>query len=257
MGLRLLNPARFPRARSPPASPVAEGTVGWAGGGGGSPYTRSSRRFLQTSMTACPAPAKTVVPASTKSTPSSASACPATAVAAARKVGTRCVPRVCCHGVGETPTGTLPSPCPFGGRHGELGRGWKSPAPSVMGSLFPASLPGVLGDRFPSPCPSPTQTRRAVTTTGTSSRVTATGTLPAGAPGRTRSGIAVAVPATSPASTRRRSTASSTVWAGGGEHPIPQLSKHQHPRVLFAFTVRAVGASLRRLRAREHLDRAQ
>lgn len=155
MGLRLLNPARFPRARSPPASAVAEGTVGWAGGGGGSPYTRSSRRFLQTSMTACPAPAKTVVPASTKSTPSSASACPATAVAAARKVGTRCVPRVCCHGVGETPTGTLPSPCPFGGRHGELGRGWKSPAPSVMGSLFPASLPGVLGDRFPSPCPSP------------------------------------------------------------------------------------------------------
>uniref|UniRef100_A0A8C0BGG5 C-type lectin domain-containing protein n=1 Tax=Buteo japonicus TaxID=224669 RepID=A0A8C0BGG5_9AVES len=71
MGLRLLNPARFPRARSPA---VAEGTVGWAGGGGGSPYTRSSRRFLQTSMTACPAPARTVAPASTKSTPSSASA---------------------------------------------------------------------------------------------------------------------------------------------------------------------------------------
>lgn len=40
-----------------------------------------------------------------------------------------------------------------------------------------------------------------------------------------------------------------------GEHHRPP--QHRHPGVLFAFTLRDGGASLRRLRAREHLDRAQ
>lgn len=167
-----------------------------------------------------------------------------------------CPPGVLPRG-GRDPHGDTAQPLSLWGQAWGAGTGMEKSCPLRDGELVPCIPSRGAGGPVPLTVPISPQTRRAVTTTGTSSRVTATGTLPAGAPGRTRSGIAVAVPATSPASTRRRSTASSTVRAGGGEHPIPQLSKHQHPRVLFAFTVRAVGASLRRLRAREHLDRAQ
>lgn len=90
-------------------------------------------------------------------------------------------------GSGVQPRAPLPSlPCP------------SSPGP---GSLLTRAAP---------------QTRRAATTTGTSSRATATATSRTGAPGRTRSVTAAAAPGTSPASTRRRSTASSTVRAPRG-----------------------------------------
>lgn len=104
----------------------------------------------------------------------------------------------------ETPVGTPPSCCPFGDK---LGRGHRS-----RGRWGPLSVPTSL------------QTPRAATTTGTSSKVTVTATSPAGAPGRTRSGIAGAAPATSPASTRRRSTASSTVRPRHRVPPAPQAS---------------------------------
>lgn len=125
--------------------------AGWAVAGG-LPCPAALGMSPQTSTTACPAPARTAAPASTRSTPSSASACPATAAAAARKVGSAAPdvpPGVCRHGVGETPTGTLPSPCPFGDQHGEPGRGCR---------MLSASLPRVLGGRSPSlspPSPSP------------------------------------------------------------------------------------------------------
>lgn len=122
---------------------------------------------------------------------------------------------------GMSGTGQPPRPTPVGSIAGQI-QTIQTPAP--MGTQEPLPLqwgappctPGCWGLSPVPGVPMSPQTRRAATTTGTSSRATATATSPAGAPGRTRSGTAAAAPGTSPASTRRRSTASSTVRGFGG-----------------------------------------
>lgn len=135
----------------PPSSVTAGtgagGTVGGLGRGwqGGLGVPAALGVSPQTSTTACPAPARTAAPASTRSTPSSASACPATAAAAARKVESDVSPRGCRCGVGKTPMGPLPSRSPFGHERGELERGGGILPPPRDGELLPASLPGCWG----------------------------------------------------------------------------------------------------------------
>lgn len=192
------------RAVSPVPCPCCLWGLRGQGGRRGSWCAQSPPLPPQTSTTACRAPARMAAPASTRSTPSSASACPATGAAAARKVG-------------NERHGAAPSSHPRGQHR------WPNPAPAPMGTQEPLPLqwgappctPGCWGLAPVPGVPMSPQTRRAASTTGTSSRATATATSPAGAPGRTRSGTAAAAPGTSPASTRRRSTASSTVRGSG------------------------------------------